>query len=167
MSVFDYRAQPGYLRRLGEALRVTQQELSGQFGRVLGTGAGPIGEDQIEDLEAVLIGSDVGVETALSIVEKIRLATRKNRRLTPARVRRILHAELMAILEGCRLPPPSEVKPQVILVVGVNGVGKTTTVGKLASFYAESRARGVDLRLRYFSGRRGGATGDLGPAKRR
>ena len=135
MSVFDYRAQPGYLRRLGEALQVTQQELSDQIGHVLGAAASPIQEDQIEDLEAVLIGSDIGVETTLSIVEKVRSATLKERSVTQARVRRILRAELLAILKGCRLPPPSNVKPQVILVVGVNGVGKTTTIGKLAAFY--------------------------------
>ena len=60
-----------------------------------------------------------------------RVAAFVKRRLVVA----VPRAELLAILEGCRPPPPSNVKPQVILIVGVNGVGKTTTIGKLAAFY--------------------------------
>ncbi len=133
MSIFNYREKPGYFQRLKEALKVTKDDLAQQINRAVGRSQSPITEQQLEELENVLIGSDIGVETTLAIIDKIREETRKNQFLTSFQVRRILRGELLEILLSAEAEPPGlSQPPHVILVVGVNGVGKTTTIGKLA-----------------------------------
>ena len=86
-----------------------------------------------DDLEAVLIQADVGVHTAMDLVEKIRCKAEKDKLETPDKVKELLKEEIAKILGEDTVPLniPSE-SPAVYLVVGVNGVGKTTTIGKLA-----------------------------------
>ncbi len=141
MSIFNYREQPGYFKRLGEALKITKQDLGDQIDRVIGTSRERITEEQLEELESILIGADIGVDTTLEIVDQIRKESARQKALTSFEVRRILRRELLEILQSSSSQPaePAAGQPWVVLVVGVNGVGKTTTIGKLASLYSKER----------------------------
>jgi fused signal recognition particle receptor len=98
------------------------------------TGRGKIDDDLYDDLEEILIQSDVGVQTATRIVEDLRQATRRNRLSNADEVRAHLRTELSQILSlgDTRLRTAAE-PPTVYLMVGVNGTGKTTTTAKLAN----------------------------------
>ncbi len=114
-------AKPGFLDRL--------------MGRAA-TDAAPrraLDDEMLEQLEELLIASDMGVETALRVT--VNLAEgRMGRRLSTEELRRLLAAEIARIMEPVARPMPlTPQRPQVVLVVGVNGSGKTTTIGKLAS----------------------------------
>jgi len=86
-----------------------------------------------DDLEAVLIQADVGVHTAMELVENLRIKAEKERIETPEKVKDLLKEEIAKILGEKTLPLNlASTGPTVVLVVGVNGVGKTTTIGKLA-----------------------------------
>ncbi len=135
MSIFNYQEQPGYLKRLKEALQTTKDEIGHKMNQVIGTAESPVTEDQLEELENILIGADIGVQTTLKIVEKMREETRGQRIITRHKVKRMIREEMLDILKSSQGPSPESLspsRPQVVFVVGVNGVGKTTTVGKLA-----------------------------------
>lgn len=111
----------------------------GLLGRLLGAGAGGeaprrvLDDAMLERLEEVLIQADMGVDTALRIVANI-AEGRMGRRLSVEEIKGLLAAEIARILAPVARPLPLyAAKPQVVLVVGVNGSGKTTTIGKLAS----------------------------------
>lgn len=143
MSIFNYEKQKGkgYFSRLGEALKGTRDDLSWKLQQVSGTAESRISEDQLEDIEEILIGADIGVSTSIEIVEMIKEETRSRRFITLSQCRRIIRDKLHEIL----MAPAKEIKrderfeetdqPFVVLVVGVNGVGKTTTIGKLGALY--------------------------------
>jgi fused signal recognition particle receptor len=98
------------------------------------TGRGKIDDDLYDELEELLIQSDVGVHTATRIVEDLRQATRRNRLSTADQVRAHLRSELSQILSlGDRRLRVAAELPTVYLMVGVNGTGKTTTTAKLAN----------------------------------
>jgi fused signal recognition particle receptor len=87
----------------------------------------------LEEIEDLLIASDMGVDTALRVTANL-AEGRMGRRLSVSEIKRLLSAEVARIMEGVARPMPLfPKKPQVVLVVGVNGSGKTTTIGKLAS----------------------------------
>ena len=145
MSIFNYEQQKnkGYFSRLGEALKSTKEDLTWKLQQVSGTAESRISEDQLEDIEEILIGADIGVSTASEIIDLIKEETRSRRFITLSQCRRIIRRKLHDIL----VSPAMQMKkgasgndgrpPRVILVVGVNGVGKTTTIGKLARIYKE------------------------------
>lgn len=123
-------------KRLRKSLTRTRQSVFGQIANALGTG--DITEETYEDLEALLIQADVGVETTLFIVEQIRdLAAERNLfradQLVP-----VLRDVLRGLLAD---PPPFEIDSArqitIVMVVGVNGAGKTTTIGKLSKYYRD------------------------------
>jgi fused signal recognition particle receptor len=135
MSIFDYKQEPGYFRRLKEALSTTKEDLGYKLGQLSGSAESPITEEQIDDLESVLIGADMGVQTTLEIIDQIREETRKNRFVTGAQVRRLLRQRLLEIMSTASSAvgtSPARRGLEVVFVVGVNGVGKTTTIAKLA-----------------------------------
>lgn len=101
-------------------------------------GAGRSDEARFADLEDVLLGADVGTATTRVLLERLRAAA--PRLTTPEELRAALRTELVALL-GAPAPPPPDVVPLVVLVVGVNGVGKTTTIAKLAHRYREAGKR--------------------------
>jgi fused signal recognition particle receptor len=138
MSLFSYRENKGYFSRLKDALQTTKDDITYKIGQLTGTAEGPITEDQLEELEGILMGADIGVQTALEIVETVREQTRTNRFVTSHKLQRIIRKELLAALEPFESSAEGEEdsgSPRVVLVVGVNGVGKTTTIGKLADNY--------------------------------
>ncbi|MFZ7090169.1 signal recognition particle-docking protein FtsY [Primorskyibacter sp. 2E233] len=113
----------------------------GFLGRLLGRGAAKgapvvkrvLDDDMVESLEELLIASDMGVDTALRVTANI-AEGRMGRRLSVQEIKQLLASEIARIMEPVARPLPLyPTKPQVVLVVGVNGSGKTTTIGKLAS----------------------------------
>jgi fused signal recognition particle receptor len=106
----------------------------GLMGRMFGGEKGRVLDDaMLESLEELLISADMGVETALKVTANM-AEGRFGRRLGATEIKELLAGEIAAILEPVARPMPIYPKrPQVVLVVGVNGSGKTTTIGKLAS----------------------------------
>lgn len=112
---------------------------SGLFGRILGrTAARPVmrrtlDDDMLEQLEELLIAADMGVDTALRVTANM-AEGRYGRKLSTEEIKRALASEIARVMDPVAKPMPIyPKKPQVVLVVGVNGSGKTTTIGKLAS----------------------------------
>ena len=134
MSFFRYQERKGYFTRLKEALQVTKEDLSHKINQVMGTGSSAITDTQLEDLEEILIGCDIGVKTTLEILERTRRETGDDRFLTSFQLRRALRNCLLEILSNLDQSEVKSGQPHVVLVVGVNGVGKTTTIGKLAHY---------------------------------
>ena len=101
-------------------------------------GKSKVDDEVLDDLEDVLITSDVGVDTTLKIIEKIEERVARDKYTGTSELNNILREEIMALLsetssgEETEFSVPADKKPYVIMVVGVNGVGKTTTIGKLA-----------------------------------
>ena len=108
----------------------------GLVGRLLGRGGGPkrvLDDDMLESLEELLITSDMGVDTALRLTANL-AEGRMGSRVSAADLKALLAAEIARVMDPVARPMPIYPKtPQVVLVVGVNGSGKTTTIGKLAS----------------------------------
>ena len=125
-------------------------------------------EDTLQDLEDVLIRADLGIETALRVTDAL-AASRYGRDVSDAEVRAIMAEEIEKVLAPVALPLELDLshKPHVILVVGVNGTGKTTTIGKLAAKLRRRRAEGDAGRRRHVPRRGDRAAEDLGRAHRR
>ena len=124
---------------LDKGLEKTKSSVFYKLAHVI-AGKSKVDDELLDDLEEVLITSDVGVETTLKIVKRIQERVARDKYLGTAELNTILREEISALLvENCSLDDnsepftiPSGRKPYVVLVVGVNGVGKTTTIGKLA-----------------------------------
>lgn len=125
---------------LNEGLEKTKQSVFGKIVRAV-AGKSKIDDEVLDNLEEVLISSDVGVDTTLKIIERIQNRVAKDKYVSTQELNTILRNEIASLLaennttdyESFKLPENH--KPYVILVVGVNGVGKTTTIGKLAAQY--------------------------------
>lgn len=97
---------------------------------------GKLDEEFFEELEAILLQADVGTRLSVQLVYELREKVRKERIIEPEQIRELLKEKLVALLENVSQPLYEiENKPLVIMVVGVNGSGKTTTIGKLAHNY--------------------------------
>jgi|ERR1041384_469953 fused signal recognition particle receptor len=131
------------LTRLREGLAKTRENIFGKIQRILG-GTAAIDDDLIEKLEEALIAGDVGGQTAAKIIGNLRESVRRDRIDAPSDLDALLRSEIRKLLHVDSPPAadPIEVpgghKPHVIMVVGVNGVGKTTTIGKLAHNYRKA-----------------------------
>jgi fused signal recognition particle receptor len=138
MSIFNYREEPGYFKRMKDAFKVTAEDINHQLSRWTGTADSPITEEQIEELEETLLAADMGVQTTEHLLGKIREATAGDRFITRQQVKRLIRKELLQILGDSNGPLDQTLRRKdlsVVFVVGVNGVGKTTTIGKLARLY--------------------------------
>ena len=120
----------GLLTRLKEGLSKTRQgfvsEIEGLF-----KGYASINDDLFEELEEILIQADVGVHTTMKLVEDLKEKAEKEKIKDPTRLTEILKKEVWELLKSDSVEEDSE-DPTVLMVVGVNGVGKTTTIGKIA-----------------------------------
>ena len=127
------REPNGYLNRLREALAKTRKILTTDLNRLFVANK-KIDDTLLEELEELLITSDIGVATVLDLIENIAQKSAAIR--DAASLKSALKAELLSILKT-QAPTPEKIstRPYVIMVVGVNGVGKTTTIGKLAAKY--------------------------------
>ena len=122
---------------LDQGLEKTKQSVFEKISRAV-AGKSKVDDEVLDDLEEVLITSDVGIDTTLKIIERIEARVARDKYVSTSELNRMLREEIAALLaennadgnENWDLP--TDHKPYVILVVGVNGVGKTTTIGKLA-----------------------------------
>lgn len=130
--------------RLDKGLEKTKESVFKKLSRVI-VGKSKVDDDVLDNLEEVLISSDVGVDTTLRIIERIEKRVQRDKYIGVEELNRILKEEIVALLkeneaggtaESFALPENGE--PYVIMVVGVNGVGKTTTIGKLAYKFKEA-----------------------------
>ncbi len=121
----------GLFDRLKDGLKKTRDGFTSRIDKVL-AGFGKVDEELFEELEEILITSDVGMETSLKIVEDLRARVKKDKIADAEGVRRALKAEISEILQSEKGEMTLRTKPAVIVVIGVNGVGKTTSIGKIA-----------------------------------
>ncbi|MEZ7837830.1 MAG: signal recognition particle-docking protein FtsY [Flavobacteriales bacterium] len=123
--------------KLDKGLEKTKESVFSKLARVV-AGKSTVDEDVLDNLEEVLITSDVGVHTTLKIIERIEERVSNDKFLGTSELNNILREEISALLtennseDLSDFSIPKDKKPYVIMVVGVNGVGKTTTIGKLA-----------------------------------
>lgn len=125
------KEKKGFFARLKEGLDKTRKNILGGVDTVLGSFT-KIDEDLFEELEEALIMADMGVQTTMDIVENLRQRVKKERATDPAVIKDMLIDEITAILRDGVEEEENLPSPTVMLVIGVNGVGKTTTIGKLS-----------------------------------
>lgn len=133
------KKQSRLLSRLKAGLTKTRDILTTDIDELFSSRK-QIDDDMLEDLEELLITSDIGVRTAMDLMKII---TKKASRIeNPQALKEVLKQELLSLLKDIKAEPPTKAsKPHVVMVVGVNGVGKTTTIGKLAARASEKRER--------------------------
>ncbi|MDF1616390.1 signal recognition particle-docking protein FtsY [Petrocella sp. FN5] len=124
----------GFFGKLVEGLTKTRDNILGGVDQVL-SGFSNIDEDFYEELEEALIMADFGIHTALRIISDIKIKVKEQHIKDPMEVKQLLKEELMEIMCLSDDAYSFEEKKSVILIIGVNGVGKTTTIGKLAMRY--------------------------------
>ncbi len=128
---------------LDKGLQKTKESVFGKIARAV-AGKSKVDDEVLDNLEEVLITSDVGVETTLSIIRRIEQRVERDKYVNTGELNQILREEIAALLsennkdELSDFETPIVRKPYIILVVGVNGVGKTTTIGKLAYQYKKA-----------------------------
>ncbi len=141
----------GFLEKLGlkkkekldEGVEKSRDGLLNKIGKAF-VGKDTVDDAILDDLEEILITSDVGVNTTIEIIKKIEARVAKDKYVTQDELQTMLREEIVDLLEDNAPDKPAEfeadfpVKPHIILVVGVNGVGKTTTIGKLAHLYKKA-----------------------------
>jgi fused signal recognition particle receptor len=136
-SVAETAAVPSAAERLRRGLLATRDRLRSQLDAALGQGRRPL-DVVLNDLEEALIGADVGVKTTAELLEGIR--ARVGGDVEGSAIREALRESVEAMLPADE-PPAVTAHPWVILVTGVNGVGKTTTIGKLAAMHIAQRRK--------------------------
>jgi fused signal recognition particle receptor len=121
--------------KLDEGLEKTRSSFISKISKVV-VGKSSISEDFLDELEEVLISSDVGVNTTVKIIDRIEARVSRDKYLSEIELNEMLKEEITNLLAETEKPiHNTDVKPYVIMVVGVNGVGKTTTIGKLANMF--------------------------------
>ncbi|MDE7154182.1 MAG: signal recognition particle-docking protein FtsY [Muribaculaceae bacterium] len=138
MGFFDFFSKEKKKETLDKGLERTKEGLFSKLTRAI-AGKSTIDDDFLDELEEIFLTSDVGVETTLKILDRIKERVKRDKYVGTAELNNLLYEEIVAMLSENESDadlndfqvPPSH-KPHVIMVVGVNGVGKTTTIGKLA-----------------------------------
>jgi len=141
----DEEQKPSFIERMKEAVSRTRENLAERIEDVVSIGK-EIDRSTLDDLEATLIGADLGTTTTHEVLEKLRDKADRKQIKDVGELKRLLKEELLAILTATASRPITKVDgtPEVIIVVGVNGTGKTTTIGKLAQVF---RAQGKTVLL--------------------
>ena len=122
----------GFFNKLKEGLGKTRNNFNDKINDVF-SAFRKVDEDLLEELEEILIMSDIGFETANNIITKLRERIKKEKISDTEEIKKALKEEMKAILDKTDNSLKLETKPSVVLVVGVNGVGKTTSIGKIAN----------------------------------
>jgi len=122
-------------QQLDEGLEKTKSSLFGKISKAI-VGRTSVDDEFLDELEEILVTSDVGIDTTLKVIERLEERVSKDKYLGVAELNELLKDEITQLLsENDSKDINAEAKPYVIMVVGVNGVGKTTTIGKLANLY--------------------------------
>ena len=144
MGLFDFfKKKETDEGQLKEGLTKSKESVFDKIARAV-AGKSKVDDDVLDDLEDVLISSDVGVETTLKIIKRIEERVARDKYVTTSELTQILRSEIATLLtengivDGDKFSIPENAKPYVIMVVGVNGVGKTTTIGKLANQFTKA-----------------------------
>ncbi|NJB86100.1 fused signal recognition particle receptor [Lewinella marina] len=148
MSFFKKFFTPEKKEDLDKGLEKTKQGFFNKLGRAV-AGKDRVDEEVLDELESVLISSDVGLDTTIKIIDRIEARVAEERYLNTSELNEILRDEIVKLLaeqnqrdfDDYELPTTE--RPAVILIVGVNGVGKTTTIGKLAHQFKQRGHRVV------------------------
>src|ERR1700720_587375 len=132
----DEQQKPGLFDRMKEAVTRTRENLSQRIEEVVSFGK-EIDRATLDDLEATLIGADLGNTTTGEVLDKLREKADRKQIKNTDELKRLLKEELLTILNAAGTQPVQKVDgtPEVILIVGVNGTGKTTTIGKLSQVF--------------------------------
>lgn len=142
MGIFDFFSS-SKKENLDKGLAKTNESVLKKLTRVV-AGKSKVDDDILDELEEILISSDVGVETTLKIIERIQKRVAKDKFLSTSELNATLKEEISELLaqnkayNSLSFEIPQGISPYVIMVVGVNGVGKTTTIGKLANKYKQA-----------------------------
>lgn len=133
----------GWLQRLSEGLTKTRTAVRGQFDRWMGRAPD---QELLDDLEAALIAADLGIQVVERFMVRLKAEARGAEAATSEGVRNVLRRTVLEVLAPVQSTPVTELvergpRPFVILAVGVNGVGKTTTVAKLAQRFCDDKKR--------------------------
>ncbi len=142
MGIFNFFSKEKK-ETLDQGLSKTRESVFSKLTRAV-AGKSKVDDEVLDNLEEVLISSDVGVETTLRIIERIEKRVARDKYVTTAELNTLLKEEIAGLLSenNTGVPvgfsDPLPVSPYVIMVVGVNGVGKTTTIGKLAHQYTKA-----------------------------
>ena len=148
MSFFNKFFSKEKKEDLDKGLEKTKQSFFGKLTKAV-AGKTTVDDEVLDELEAILISSDVGLETTIKIIERIEARVARDKYLGTAELNEILRDEIVQLLAENNTTDiddfslPSNQKPCIIMVVGVNGVGKTTTIGKLAHQYKQQGKRVV------------------------
>jgi len=127
----------GFFDKLKKGLETTRKNFTEKIEQII-VGYAKIDDELLDDLEEALIMADVGVKTSTNLMEEIRKGIKSKEIKTPEDLRPFLQEKISTLLnEGEDTSIIADESPTVIIVVGVNGVGKTTTIGKLGNYYKE------------------------------
>ncbi|HZV80672.1 MAG TPA: signal recognition particle-docking protein FtsY [Geobacteraceae bacterium] len=136
-QVVQEKPRSGFFERLKQGLSKTSESLVGRIDRLL-LGKKEIDADTLEELEEILISADIGVATTVELIRGLEQRLKRDELRDGEALRRALRDDILARMEPYALPLQTAGHvPFVILVIGVNGVGKTTTIGKLASRFTQ------------------------------
>ena len=133
----------GFIEKLKKGLSKTHQGFVEKMDRLF-LAKKTIDQDVLDELEALLFEADLGVKTATQLIEGVRQGLKRGELKEPDKIKGFIKQEISRILQAGERPLSidfSKTKPFVIMVVGVNGVGKTTTIGKMAHQYASSKKK--------------------------
>lgn len=142
MSFFDKFFNKERSEDLDKGLEKTKSNLFGKLSRAV-AGKSKVDDEVLDELESILISADVGIDTTVKIIENLEKRVAEDKFMNTQELNSILRKEIIALLAANRTEDledfefPTEQMPHVLLVVGVNGVGKTTTIGKLAHQYKQ------------------------------
>lgn len=139
MGIFSFFSKKEKKEVLDAGLEKTKASVFSKLTRAI-AGKSKVDDEVLDNLEEVLISSDVGVDTTLEIIGRIQERVARDKYVSTSELGRILREEVAALLASHETAPAATgaPKPYVIMVVGVNGVGKTTTIGKLAYLFTQA-----------------------------
>lgn len=142
MGLFD---KLGFKKKetLDKGVEKSREGILNKLGKAF-AGKDRVDDETLDELEQILITSDVGVNTTLEIIDRVEARVAKDKFVTQEELQAMLREEIVDLLQDNAEDKPAEfdadfqIKPHIVLVVGVNGVGKTTTIGKLAHMYKQA-----------------------------
>lgn len=149
MGIFGKFFSKEKKEKLDQGLEKSKENMFSKLSRAV-AGKSKVDEEVLDDLEEILVTSDVGINTTVKIIERIEERVARDKYLGTAELNQILREEIAGLLsetegeDATDFGVPADKKPYVIMVVGVNGVGKTTTIGKLS---AQFKKKGLKVVL--------------------